>query len=236
MWINLGIWQNQLPWNKDNGMFYKKLICFVALILVISLISLVLIRYQLINPLSIKMAIAKFGVFAPIIFILIFVIATIMFVPAMPISLAGGFIFGLSQGLVYNLIGTTIGASCAFLLARHYGQDWIRKKAGPRLQLIMNGAHDDGWRYVALLRLMPFTPFTLLNYVFGITPIRLTHFVMASFIFSFPGCYAFAYIGHLGGRILSNDVVHIKEMLLGLGILATLLLIIQMIKNFYLNK
>lgn len=217
-------------------MVYKKAIITAVLILFVFLTSLALTRYQFINPVAIKIAIAKFGAFAPIIFILIFIMATVLFVPGMPLSLAGGFIFGLSQGIIYNVIGTTLGASCAFLLARHYGQDWIRKKAGSKLQVIMNGAHNEGWRYVALLRLMPFTPFTLLNYVFGITPIRLTHFVLASMVFSFPGCYAFAYIGHLGGRMLSNDVIHIKEILLGLGLLASVLLIIQLIKNFYLHK
>src|SRR5262245_3590990 len=92
-----------------------------------------------IEPIAIKHSIEQFGTWAPVVFILFYIIATLLFIPGMPLSLAGGLLFGLFHGVLYNLIGTTLGACCAFILARHYGQHWIQKRAAKRIQMLMEG-------------------------------------------------------------------------------------------------
>ena len=117
-----------------------------------------------------------FGIWAPVAFIALFALATVAFLPGMVIALAGGVIFGSVLGSLYNLTGATIGAVLAFMAARYVASGWVREKTGPRLDRIIRGVEDEGWRFVAFTRLVPLFPFNLLNYALGLTRIPLPHY------------------------------------------------------------
>ena len=109
----------------------------------------------------------SFGIWAPVAFIALFALATVAFLPGMVFALAGGVIFGPVLGTLYNLTGATIGAVLAFMAARYVASGWVREKAGPRLDRIIRGVEDEGWRFVAFTRLVPLVPFNPLNYALG---------------------------------------------------------------------
>jgi len=103
------------------------------------------------------------GVGAPAGHVILFAVATILFVPGALFGLAGGVLFGPVWGTIFNLAGAMLGATAAFLIARYVAADWIRHRVGGRLARLVSGVEAEGWRFVALTRLVPLVPFNLLN-------------------------------------------------------------------------
>jgi uncharacterized membrane protein YdjX (TVP38/TMEM64 family) len=145
------------------------------------------------------------GVWGPIVFILGYAVATVAFVPGSLLTLAAGAIFGLVEGTLYTLIGATLGASCAFLVARYVARGAIERKiAGTswfvRFAAIDRAVAGEGFKIVALLRLSPVFPFNLLNYALGLTRVRFLHYLAAS-IAMLPGTLLYVYYGKAAGSL-----------------------------------
>ena len=150
-------------------------------------------------------AIALVGVrfaIAPIVFILIYIIATVAFLPGSILTLGAGVVFGIVQGSIYVFIGATIGATLAFLVGRYLARGWISKKiAGDRkFSAIDRAVGQEGFKIVLLTRLSPIFPFNLLNYSLGVTGVSLKDYVLAS-VGMIPGTIMYVYIGSLAGSI-----------------------------------
>jgi len=123
-------------------------------------------------------------------------------------------------GTLYNLTGATIGATLAFLIARYLAAHWVEKKTGGRLRQLKEGVEGEGWRFVAFVRLVPLFPFNLLNYALGLTRIRLSHYVVASYLFMLPGAIAYTYLGYVGREAAAGGQGLIQKVLLALALLA----------------
>jgi uncharacterized membrane protein YdjX (TVP38/TMEM64 family)/Fe-S oxidoreductase len=136
--------------------------------------------------------IGSYGAWAPAIYILIYALAPVLFLPGLPITIVGGIAFGPVWGVVYTITGSTIGASLAFLVGRYVARDWVAAKlTGPRWEKLDSEVARHGWKVVAFTRLIPVFPFNLLNYAFGLTNVSFSHYVLATFIFMLPACIAF---------------------------------------------
>ena len=134
----------------------------------------------------------ELGYLAPLLYILFYSAAPSLFLPGLPITIAGGIIFGPFWGVVYTITGATIGAGIAFLSARYIAGDFIAKKTNsPRWQKLNKSVEENGWKIVIFTRLIPLFPFNLLNYFFGLTRIKFSHYLAASFIGMLPGTIAF---------------------------------------------
>lgn len=136
-----------------------------------------------------------FGVWAPLVFMAVYLAATVLFLPGSVFTLAGGALFGVWEGTAYSLGGATLGATVAFLVARYVAAEWVAEKAGGRLRRIIDGVEQEGWRFVAFTRLVPVFPFNLLNYALGLTRIPVLQYALASLICMAPGAFAYAYLG-----------------------------------------
>src|SRR5262245_26662461 len=117
---------------------------------------------------QIESAIGSLGPWGPVAFVALFALGTVLFVPGSLFGLAGGVLFGPVWGTILNLAGATLGATAAFLVARYVAADWVREKAGARIERLIKGVEAEGWRFVALTRLVPLIPFNLLNYALGL--------------------------------------------------------------------
>lgn len=198
-----------------------RLVVFIALLSAI-LIATYFFRDQ-INLSVLETALADMGIWAPLLFILIYALATILFLPGSVLTLAGGFIFGPVWGCLYNLSGAMIGSTVAFLIARYLASDWVAAKAGGKLKSLMTGVEKEGWKFVAVVRLVPLIPFNLLNYALGLTRIPLSHAIIASVIFMLPGALAYTYVGSLGQTALAGEVkVIVTRVLIAVGLLVLL--------------
>ena len=159
------------------------------------------------------------GALGPAVYMAVYAVATVLFVPGSVITLAGGALFGPLWGTLYSLTGATIGATAAFFIARYLAADWVSRKATGWMKQIVDGVEAEGWRFVAFVRLMPVFPFNLLNYVLGLTRISPLQYVVASYVFMCPGAFAYTYLGYAGREALGGG-----EDLLGKGLLALALL------------
>ena len=79
---------------------------------------------------TLERAVHGAGLWGPAAFMAIYALATVLFIPGSVLTLAGGALFGPVAGTFYNLTGATLGATFAFLIARHLASDWVRGKAG----------------------------------------------------------------------------------------------------------
>ena len=160
------------------------------------------------------------GPVAPLLFMLVYALAAVLFLPGSVMTLAGGALFGPVLGTFYNLTGATLGAILAFLVARYLASDWVAGKAGGRVKQLINGVESEGWRFVAFVRLVPLFPFNLLNYALGLTRMRLLPYIIATYIFMLPGAIAFTYLGYAGREAVAGGEGLIQKGLLALALLA----------------
>jgi len=181
---------------------------------------------------ALEVWVIEFGIWAPLVFIAAYMIATVFFLPGLLFTLAGGALFGPVLGTIYSLIGATLGATIAFLVARYVLSKWVGERSGKRLGRVIKGVEAEGWRFVAMTRLMPFIPFNLLNYVLGLTRIPLAHYVAASAVFMLPGAAAYAYLGYAGREVAAGDQGVIEKILLGLAALGLVVFMPRLIKRW----
>ena len=178
-------------------------------------------RHQL-DPATLDGWLASFGVLGLLVYVILYAIGTVAFVPGSLFALAGGVLFGPVWGSVLNLAGATLGASLAFLTARYLAGDWALRKAGGSLKKLMSGVEAEGWRFVAFVRLVPLFPFNLTNYAFGLTRIGFLPYVITSFICMAPGAIAYTWLGYAGREAVAGNSSAIKYGLLALGLLAAI--------------
>jgi uncharacterized membrane protein YdjX (TVP38/TMEM64 family)/rhodanese-related sulfurtransferase len=171
------------------------------------------------------------GVAAPLIFMALYAMATVLFFPGSILTIAGGALFGPVWGTFYSLTGATLGATLAFFVARYLASGWVARKAGGRAKQLIEGVEAEGWRFIAFVRLVPLFPFNLLNYALGLTRIRLSHFVIASYVCMLPGAIAFTYLGYAGREAAAGSEGSIQKGLLGLGLLALIVFLPRLIRR-----
>jgi len=147
-------------------------------------------------------------------------VGTVFFLPGSVLTLAGGALFGPVWGTVYNLTGATVGATLAFLVARYLASNWVEHKTGGRLKQLKEGVEGEGWRFVAFVRLVPLFPFNLLNYALGLTRIKLSHYIIASYVCMLPGAIAYTYLGYAGREAVAGGSGVVQKALLALALLA----------------
>ncbi len=140
----------------------------------------------------------SFGLLAFIlVFVGVYILACVLFVPGSIITLGAGAIVGVAWGTVAVSIGSTLGASAAFFIGRTIGRGWIAAKlAGrPRFKQIDEAVGQQGFKIVLLTRLSPLFPFNFLNFAYGTTKVRFRDYLLASFLGMLPGTVMFVYVG-----------------------------------------
>ena len=179
--------------------------------------------------------ISSYGAWGPIAYILFYSIAPSLMLPGVPITVAGGILFGPVGGTIYTSIGATIGASIAFLISRYLGRGWVEARLKERWREVDAEVDRQGWKIVAFTRLIPLFPFNMLNYAFGLTRIRFSHYFLASFIFMLPGVVAYIVFSSSLLGLLKGNVS--KEFVIGL-ILVVIVSAIPIIykRRAYLNS
>lgn len=142
----------------------------------------------------------QMGVFAPLGFIILYWSGTVLCVPGVILTLAAGALFGPFLGTVWTVIGATLGATSAFLIARFIAGDWARAQfeKGERLGQLIQGIEQDSFWFALSIRLAPIFPFVAANYLLGLTPIKLHSYVLATTVGIIPGTFAYTWIGQSG--------------------------------------
>lgn len=174
----------------------------LPIFLIIAVVTIILLWYfdiyHQITKENIQMIVESSGFFAPPIFILLYIISLIFFLPATPLSLAAGFIFGGWFGTLYTVIGATIGATVAFIIARYFAFDSIDALLKNRFKKIHKydtKLKKQGLPTVLFLRFVPLFPFNGLNFALGITHVKLKDFIIGTAAGIIPGSFILVNIG-----------------------------------------
>ncbi|MDP3919461.1 MAG: TVP38/TMEM64 family protein [Candidatus Omnitrophota bacterium] len=170
------------------------------------------------------------GGWGPAIFVGIYILACVLFVPGSVLTLGAGAIFGVVTGSIVVSVGATLGATCAFLVGRYFARDWIAAKieGNAKFKAVDRAVAQEGWKIVGLTRLSPVFPFILLNYAFGLTRVTLRDYFFASWIGMIPGTIMYVYVGSLAGSLATLGAegrarTPAEWALYGVGLLATVL-------------
>mgnify|MGYP003932788103 FL=1 len=198
----------------------KGVIRVLILFSVIALISAAAIYREQLDVQQIQEWIDQAGFLAPLLFMVLYALATVSFFPGSVLTLLGGALFGPVLGTFYNLTGATLGALLAFLIARYLASDWVEQKTTGRARTLVKGVEAEGWRFVAFVRLVPLFPFNLLNYLLGLTRIPFLQYVIASYVFMIPGAIAYTYLGYAGREVAAGSEGLIQKGLIAMALLA----------------
>ena len=211
-----------------NRKMLVRLTVFVVLVAMIAIAAL--LRNQ-INSAALETWVKGAGPAGPFLYMVLYAVATVLFLPGSILTLAGGALFGPVLGTLYSLTGATAGATAAFLIARYLASDWVSRRASGWIKQVIDGVEHEGWRFVAFVRLIPLFPFNLLNYVLGLTRISLAQYVVASFVFMFPGALAYTYLGYAGREAVAGGEDLIQKGLLALALLGIVAFLPSLVKR-----
>jgi uncharacterized membrane protein YdjX (TVP38/TMEM64 family) len=169
------------------------------------------------------------GPLGPVALVAIYIVAAVLFVPGSIITLAAGFAFGVVRGTIAVSIGSTLGATAAFLLGRTLARGLIENRVAqnPTFAAIDRAVAREGFKIVLLTRLSPIFPYNLLNYAYGLTRVSLRDYVLASWIGMLPGAVAYVYLGSAAKSLADLAAGRVERSpaqgaLFALGLVATI--------------
>lgn len=166
------------------------------------------------------------GAWGAVAYAVVYVLCALLFVPGSLLTIGAGFVFGVAWGTLIVSAASTTTAALAFLIARYLARERVARAArkNQKFEAIDRAIAEKGWKVVALLRLSPVVPFSLSNYLYGLTPVRFAPYVLTSWLAMLPATLLYVWLGAAGraaatagrgGRTTGEWV------LLGAGLLAT---------------
>lgn len=176
------------------------------------------------------------GAWAPLMFVVVWIVACVFFLPGLPVSIAGGLIFGAVWGSVWSTVGANLGAAVAFLVGRYAARDmvaaWVEKNRA--LKKIDDGVRKQGWRMLLITRLVPIFPFSIQNYVYGLTNIKFSTYVLVTLPSMIPATIAFSFAAGSAREVVlqGGQPEAVKKTIIYLAIAAVFFVIVSLIPGW----
>ena len=228
---SVDIQQKKRPWLK------------LIVILVVLVAAIMLIRETGVFEGSLKEQVTRLlaffddlGFWAPVAFIGIWIAACVFLLPGLPVTIAGGLIFGAGWGSVWTTIGANLGAAAAFLVGRYAARDmvagWVAKNSS--LQKIDQGVERPGWRMLMITRLVPIFPFNIQNYVYGLTKIKFSTYVLVTLPTMIPATIAFNFAAGSAREVIlaGGQPEAVKKTIVYLAIAAVFFVLLSLIPGW----
>ncbi len=148
------------------------------------------------------------GIWAPVLYILLYTIGTLFLLPSTPLNLAGGAIFGSLQGTLWTTIAAVIAAFVAFAFTRTIGRDFVLNRLSGKWLKFDKKIEDGGFLYVFSIRLIPIIPYGIVNFLAGLTSIRVKDYLCATLLGTTVGVFPFVMLGSSFRSLSKGDVIH----------------------------
>jgi uncharacterized membrane protein YdjX (TVP38/TMEM64 family) len=147
------------------------------------------------------------GALGYIVYVIVYAVCVVAFIPASILTLGAGAIFGFVGGTIVVVIGAMIGATIAFLLARTVMRKRIEAMASSNVKFraLDRAIANEGMKIVFLARLAVVFPFTWINYAFGLTAIPLWRYVLATFLGIIPATAAFVFASSAATKAATGE-------------------------------
>ncbi|WP_081977064.1 TVP38/TMEM64 family protein [Exiguobacterium sp. ZOR0005] len=159
-----------------------------------SLFYLTHFHYEL-RPSDVRDVVLSFGWWGPLVFILIYAVGPLIFLPTSVLSLGAGLAFGVWPGVLYIIVGATAAAVTGYVMARLFGRSVLNVDRYPWSEKLFTQMEQRGFLYVFVLRLIPLVSFDLLSYAAGIAKVRFRLFLFATVLGMIPGTLAYSFLG-----------------------------------------
>jgi uncharacterized membrane protein YdjX (TVP38/TMEM64 family) len=166
-------------------------------------VAISLVHRGAIDPAAIRDAVAG-NPMAPLVFVALQVAASLLFVPRTVLGIAAGLLFGFAWGAFWANLGAVAGAAAGFAFVRWIGGGEVDLDRAPGLGSLVERAERGGWRAVAIIRLIPGLPHSLVNGALALTRIGWRDYLIGSFLGMLPMTLVQVDIGAAGGEMLQG--------------------------------
>jgi uncharacterized membrane protein YdjX (TVP38/TMEM64 family) len=148
------------------------------------------------------LVLAELGPWAPVLFVVAYILAAITLAPAFLLTFAAGAVFGLWRGTILVYVGAVLGSSAVFAIASPLGRSRFLRRLDqdPRVAAVRSAVAGEGASVMFLLRLSPVIPFVLLNYALALSGVRYRDFIVAS-VGMLPAIVMYVYYGKVAGDV-----------------------------------
>jgi uncharacterized membrane protein YdjX (TVP38/TMEM64 family) len=174
---------------------------------------------EALDPTAITALIERYPL-APLGFLALHIVASLVFIPRTLLAIVAGLLFGLWWGVLWAEIGSVVGATAGFLVARYINSGLVNVERSRHIRPVLQRVERGGWRAVALLRLIPIMPHSLANYGLGLTRLPLAAYVLGSLIGQLPMTIAYVDLGAAGGQLVLGRGGWLEPTLIGLAALS----------------
>jgi uncharacterized membrane protein YdjX (TVP38/TMEM64 family) len=199
--------------NFKSGIFLLTVFCIVVTALAFFWIGGI-------DPAQLQAWLKQAGIWAPIIYILVYTVATILVLPSTALNLTGGAIFGPWMGTLWTSIAAIIAAIVAFAFTRTVGREAIANRLAGRWQAMDAEMRQGGLFYMFAIRLLPIIPYGLVNFAAGLTSIRFRDYLLGTVLGTVPGVLPFVMLGSSGRQALqTGDMLPLLGSLCLIGLL-----------------
>lgn len=171
-------------------------------------------------------------------FVAAYIFAVVFFIPGSIVTLGAGAIYGVFFGTLAVSIGSVTGATLAFLISRYVANDYMKTRFGndPKFKALNGAIGENDGKLVALIRLSPVFPFNVINYIFGLTRVKLSHYVLASWLGMLPGTILYVYIGQVSWEAIVSVTTDREKspwewVLLVIGLIVTAIVTVMITKR-----
>jgi uncharacterized membrane protein YdjX (TVP38/TMEM64 family) len=183
----------------------KSLIIILFLCLVFTGIGVYLLGG--IDRQSIEFWLERMGIFAPLVYIIVYIICTILIVPSTPLNMSGGAIFGLVWGTIWTTLAAVLAAIIAFIFTRTIGKDFALEKMAGRWEAIDAEIRQGGLFYIFAIRLLPLIPYGIVNFAAGLGSISFRDYFIGTLLGTVPGIVPFVALGSGIEALKSGDIL-----------------------------
>jgi uncharacterized membrane protein YdjX (TVP38/TMEM64 family) len=172
-----------------------------------------------INQQQLQLWLQQMGIWAPIIYILVYAIATIFILPSTPLNLSGGAIFGSVWGTVWTSIAAVLAAVLSFGFSRTIGRKFVEQKLAGKWQSLDREMEQGGFFYMFAIRLLPLIPYGMVNFAAGLTSIKFRDYFFGTLLGTVPGILPFVMMGAGLTALKQGNVIPILVALALIGML-----------------
>lgn len=179
-----------------------RLLIFCILVTVLAIYG-----WRRLDPQLMRVSLDAVGWWAPVLYLVVYSLGTLLLLPSTPLNLMGGALFGTVWGTVWASLGAILAAIIAFRFSRTVGREAIARRMAQGWQALDAELQQGGLFYLFAIRLLPIVPYGVVNLAAGLSGIRFRDYVLGTLLGTVPGILPIVMVGSSGRQALETGEV-----------------------------